>query len=144
MSSKISLSTKAFLLLFAFVVAVLATIGVLSIKTPGEMRLVKTDQRRVSDLHGLAQDVLRYHDKSKVPPKTLIELQIGGNTLDPVSGQPYQYRALKGSAFELCATFARSNLESDRGVFRYVRGKPYDWRHPAGHYCFEIDTSKAD
>ena len=59
---------------------------------------------------------------------------------DPVTREPYGYEAGEGTAYELCATFARATTERE---FRRVR--PFS-RHEAGRHCFprraEADRSR--
>lgn len=144
MMTKASLASKIYFAVFSLLVGTLVLIGVSSIKKPDEMRLVRTDQRRISDLNRMAEEIILFYEKNELLPNAVSGLDTIQNASDPISSEPYQYRALEGAAFELCATFDTSNLTSERSVFQYVRGKPYDWRHPAGHYCFKIDNSKAD
>ena len=52
------------------------------------------------------------------------------NSLATETGEPYEYRVLGPSKYELCATFSMAR-DADHGVF---------WNHPAGRHCWTIDV----
>ena len=50
---------------------------------------------------------------------------------DPETGQPYGYRVLTGSTFELCGHFETDWSPRQAEEF---------WSHPPGDFCFELDV----
>ena len=70
-------------------------------------------------------------------PATLEEVRENARYLlpdiqDPESGEPYSYRIIDDTQYQLCA------------VFTHVRKERYDifWNHPAGRHCFTIDVTE--
>jgi hypothetical protein len=62
--------------------------------------------------------------------------------VDPVSGEPYEYRVLDATAarYELCAVFQAADTTGGRGG-RYMPAEL--WKHRAGRHCFTITVGKA-
>lgn len=95
--------------------------GFMVVGGPGYARLEKHDMARARDLQGLHGFLLCRND-DKVLPKTLESEGYCPNfsrqiTLtDPVSGDPYIYRRLDDTSFEVCATFA-TNAQMGKGGF---------------------------
>lgn len=138
-------------------VAVLAAIisGFFIMGTPGEVRLLRFDSQKVSDLQSIQWQIVNYWQQKEELPKNLEELKdpLSGAIIptDPQSGADYGYRITKAPySFELCAEF---NVENKSAV--QANGKTpvavnvgglesEDWRHGAGEVCFErtIDPEK--
>lgn len=116
--------------------------------TPGGQRLVRLDERRVSDLRTIQQEVYniaydgadRYNNgrpHTSLPnplPATLADVVENAEynkpvITDPETGAEYRYE-VDGNAFRLCA------------VFSTVRDQDYDifWNHPAADHCYEFDA----
>ena len=103
--------------------------------SPGEQRMVRMDERRVQDLNQLANAVQIYWQQQDELPANL-DLLLDGQRLrampvDPASGTAYRY-VPQGDRFELCASFDRSTLDSERMAF---------WQHPAGEHCFAFEAA---
>jgi hypothetical protein len=115
--------------------------------TPAGQRLVRLDERRISDLRTIQQEVYniaydgadRYNGgKPNVSlpnplPATLADVAENAEynkptITDPETGAEYRYE-VDGTDFRLCATFST------------VRDQEYDifWNHPATDHCFEFD-----
>lgn len=86
--------------------------------SPATQRHAEADNRRVQDLRLMAQ---RRFNKAQNQPILR----------DPETGAPYEYRALEGTIYELCASF-RSASPENSGTF---------WTHSAGRTCFRLDSS---
>lgn len=113
------------------VVTIAALAGFILSGTPGEQRLKRLDERRVTDLQTLAR-AMDHHRRGAQPlPDTLAALVDGRNLSslpsDPATGEPYRYERLSADGYRLCADFARPSAEWDRDNF---------WRHPAGPHCY--------
>lgn len=114
----------------AVVVVAAIVAGVWAVGGPETARLERLDAERRSDL-GRIQSALRREDPLPASLEALGERLSGDERADPATGEPYGYRALSDSTYELCATFA---LGSDRlGSPRGAIG-----RYEAGRHCFEV------
>ncbi|MDD5623938.1 MAG: hypothetical protein PHI23_04490, partial [Candidatus Peribacteraceae bacterium] len=111
--------------------------------SPGQERLRKLDEQRVSDLQALANGVydvvykgLPYDSSTPLSeslPATVKEVIAKSGVTrvnDPQTGEPYIYRVISSSRFEVCAVFALPGVHS------------YDsfWDHSAGEQCFSFDV----
>lgn len=118
------------------VVAVAAIVAaVWTVGSPATQRKLRLDRRRVADLSGLRRAVDDYrkrHAALPATPRDAVSPEISEVHLtDPVTGAPYEYRALSANRYQLCATFdAPSPAE---------RGETDFWRHDAGRQCFDIE-----
>lgn len=119
------------MLVTAAVVAAAVFAGLWVVGGPETARLERFDTERRSDLRRI-QSVL---SREKALPRSLESL---GESLsvdervDPATAEPYVYRVLSDSTYELCATFA---LPSD------ALGRPSETigRYDAGRHCFTVD-----
>ncbi|MFA6251491.1 MAG: DUF5671 domain-containing protein [Candidatus Paceibacterota bacterium] len=136
--------------------------------SPAKQRLLRLDDRRVSDLQSIQYQVINYWQQKEKLPTTLSELSnpMSGYSLpvDPEfeKGKVYEYIPKDKLSFELCATFS---LDMPKGWQEYnygggvipmyaekdiaVSSYPYpgggtneSWDHKAGRTCFTrtIDT----
>jgi fructose-1,6-bisphosphatase/inositol monophosphatase family enzyme len=114
------------------VVVVAVGAGLYIAGRPSEARLRKLDQRRVQDMSVIAGAVESYASQQKHLPASMPDVTwLPQETRrDPVSGQPYEYRATGSSTYELCAAFDRATDLSDEPQ----RGDR--WHHAAGRACF--------
>ncbi|RJQ35089.1 hypothetical protein C4556_01065 [Candidatus Parcubacteria bacterium] len=112
--------------------------------TPGEVRLLRFDDQKVSDLQNIQWQIVNYWQQKEALPATIEELKdpLGGfiPPVDSQTGEPYEYRKTGTMSFELCATF---NAESNKTGSQVSRPYPEygveaeNWQHPAGEHCFE-------
>ncbi len=129
--------------------------GFLIAGSPQSQRLVRLDERRVSDLQTIQWQIINYWQRKGLLPGNLSELTdpIGGFILprDPVTRNDYEYGVLGNLKFQLCASFDTSDLEESgqassktmpvpaspakfsRDGFEY----PSVWNHEKGRVCFE-------
>jgi len=136
--------------------------------SPQTQRLLRLDDRRITDLQSIQNAVINYWQQKEKLPLTLSELSnpLSGFTLpvDPEfeKGFVYEYKIKEGLTFELCATFVkpipkgwRENTNyyaepylgaKDIAVSSYpaypVSGTNESWDHEAGHTCFERTIDK--
>lgn len=120
--------------------------GLWLVGSPASERLRKFDERRVEDLRVVQSEInnIVYGiGRPDIPrvltspiPATLEEVAANAryqrpNIQDPETQEPYGYRVINTTHYELCATF------------HYLRDDQYDvqWNHPAGHACFTIDVT---
>ncbi len=136
----------------AAVVVVSIISGFFIMGSPAQVRLMRFDDQKVSDLQNIQSQVVSYWQAKQRLPENSHELvdELSYFTLpkDPQSGQDYGYRITKAPySFEVCAEF---NLDSDTRstdatIARHVGGAEAEtWKHTAGQNCFErtIDPDK--
>lgn len=111
--------------------------------TPGEVRLIRFDSQKVTDLQDIQWQIVNYWQQKESLPATLEEVEdpLSGYTLpvDPQSGEPYVYKRNSPLDFALCATF---NLQSDERSSEAMPVRAYgpldgNWQHGAGEVCFD-------
>lgn len=111
--------------------------------TPGEVRLMRFDSQKVSDLQNIQWQLVDFWQRKQVLPADLGELNdpLSGwtNPLDPQTGQPYRYERTSNTSFKLCATF---NAPSTRGESQAMPVRAYgsidgSFEHAEGDVCFD-------
>jgi len=122
------------LLAGATVVVVAAIVaGFVVLGSPSEERARRLDQRRVFDLQQLTIAIDYYVREHRRLPASLDDLAStsAGNVSvrDPISSQPYGYRVVSDTAYELCATFDRES-KGEVGFGSQPSA------HAAGQKCF--------
>lgn len=139
---------KANMIGYAVALLVAATIGsgFLIMGSPAQVRLVRFDDQKVSDLQTIQWQIINYYQTKGKLPATLQE------TYDPISGSiipvdpqggVYKYSVKAPLMFELCATFNK-----DGGSMNGYTQPMYDvktagditmlpWYHGTGESCFE-------
>jgi len=126
------------LLLGAITLVVIGVVvtGFLVMGSPKDARKEELDRRRVEDLRMLANLM------TPEPGRPLRDsLDVNGYSpgmksqlTDPVTKEPYGYRAIDSTHFELCATFDTEVRPEDL--------QPYEreWAHAQGRHCFRFDA----
>ncbi len=114
--------------------------GWLVIGSPGEVRLIRFDAIRASDLALISSAINNYRLSHESLPQNLEELRKSApgarlNFLDPKE-QPYGYGVKDSFSYDLCATFDRSTeisaeLSSPHSVFE---------KHGMGKQCFSLEA----
>lgn len=103
---------------------------------PGEARARRVDDRRVSDLGSLARAIDAHTARTGTLPATLEAIAPASARpalpADPITGRPYEYVPIDGSAYEICAYFDRASANG-----RW-RGDDRFWAHDAGRQCFRL------
>jgi hypothetical protein len=121
----------------AVVAAIVA--GLVLIGPPSAERSRRLDLIRLADLEQMARGIDLYWGREKVLPPSVATLAtvpdaLVRSTMDPSTGEPYAYRALAGSRYELCTTFETAAAERNYAD-RF-------WSHGIGRKCFELDAAK--
>lgn len=126
MTTKVSFAAKSYILAFGLFVAAVVVFGVSLIRNPSEMRIVKIDERRVSDLVRISRSVEAYKKTESRLPESLDSLVDGNRQYvslnDPETNARYGYRVIDALTFEVCATFSTSNLGSTNVGYVYIDG----------------------
>ena len=130
---------------FIVVATLVAALWVM--ESPSKQRDRRIDERRVEQLEAIADALDLWKNSHKRLPASLRELAsqpgLSIAIVDPVDGKPYEYQALSGWDYRVCARFATSTAErpnGDNGIHWYEKR----WMHPVGHYCFDRKAGGAD
>jgi len=118
------------------VVAAVVIFGFFVLGSPATQRLVQSDLRTVRALAELAQQInQRWAGSGKTLPG---DLERFPNSIkqDPISAKSFAYKPKSNSDYELCATFAADNRDTQAG------NPDEHWIHPKGDYCFEFEASQ--
>ncbi|HEY7729163.1 MAG TPA: DUF5671 domain-containing protein [Candidatus Eisenbacteria bacterium] len=113
--------------------------GLFLVGSPRQERLRKIDAARVEDLIRISWAVGSYQREHRALPDSLgavAGLPLGGvgSVADPVTGEPYGYRIVDSSRYELSATFDTVDSTLERtGV---LTGESRFWRHGAGRWTY--------
>lgn len=135
----------------AGLVALLSIVaGFFIIGSPQEVRMLRYDQQKVSDLQSIQYQLLNYWQQKEALPETLAEANdpLSGFAMptDPQTGAQYTYIVTGDTSFRLCADFnlptpdTAGQGEFPRHDIAYPSfGMPLDenWQHGAGQACFE-------
>lgn len=128
----------------ATAVVVLGSIvsGFFIVGSPAQQRLRRFDERRISDLQMIQNEIINYWTRKDRLPAALGDLtnDISGFAppSDPETDMPYEYRTPESLKFELCAAFRLPSTEDAFSKPVPYPPEPYgqNWRHEAGRACF--------
>lgn len=119
-------------------------IGVSIVGTPGYQRNHKLDKTRISNLQNLDGAVKSYYREKNSFPSNLEDLSKSSSQglsaydsyynyyHDPQSREPYAYKVLSPTSFQLCANFATEQRQSDKSYY-----SASDWSYKPGTVCFD-------
>lgn len=126
--------------------------GFVVVGSPENKRVLRFDERRISDLSNIQWQIINYWQrKNKLPDNLeILNDDISGFMvpIDPKAGNPsYEYEHLNDLSFRLCATFEAEfpgGNETDGMYSKYQDAEliPRDaenqnWSHGIGRTCFE-------
>jgi hypothetical protein len=123
------------------IVAIVAAVGIglYLVGSPGEQRLVRFDQQRISHLVQIRKSVDGYWRTHRALPARVDEDVIGITMQrvprDPETGAEYEYEVSGDDAYRLCAMFSRASADYLADEF---------WAHDAGRYCFDFEVTEHD
>jgi hypothetical protein len=116
-------------------VAAAVAFGLVRLGPPSDERSRMLDERRLDDLRLLARSVDLHWTRDGRLPDSLTVLSDsstqGASLSDPATDEPYLYRVLTESTFELCGRFETDWVRPDADPF---------WSHPPGRHCFELQV----
>ena len=140
---------RIFLASAVVLVAAAVVFGFWTLGSPLRQREAAWDSRRVADLRAIAAEIhAQWMRKDETQQRELpgslpaLVSAPGAQPLslqDPLTGQPYEYGRRAGSAYELCATFARTSNEYRKKTEALP---PSFWDHPRGRHCFVLDAAR--
>ncbi|MBX2863188.1 MAG: hypothetical protein KTR27_06495 [Leptolyngbyaceae cyanobacterium MAG.088] len=104
--------------------------------TPGQQRLIVSDQQRLEDLNAIANTL--YWQKQDQNDYILPdELEPEYRREDPITQEPYRYNKIDDAQYQLCANFA-----TDSSTHKLANANNRNWQHPQGPYCFELNIGQ--
>lgn len=136
---------KVFLGIAILVVVSSVSYGIFLV-APWDQRILRFDQRRVSDLTIISHAVNAYWDETDRLPENLTDLQgrraYIRSAEDPESTEPYEYRVLSERGYELCAVFTTDSVDQTQ-EFPPAFSETI-WEHSSGRVCFGLEAESAD
>ncbi|MEM1240494.1 MAG: hypothetical protein AAGI45_11695 [Cyanobacteria bacterium P01_H01_bin.26] len=127
---------RIFATLASLAVAAGAAAGFWVLGTPGQQRLIMSDQQRLEDLSAIANSL--YWQSQDQDDYTLPEVLTTTNQRqDPITQESYSYRKVDDERYELCASFA-----TDSSTHKLANANNQNWQHPNGRHCFELELSQ--
>jgi hypothetical protein len=118
------------------VVVAAVVVGLLTIGSPAEQRLLRRDEQRVNGLTQLARRAeLQWSQEQRLATSAveLVDQYLTRLPTDPATREPYEYRITGPRVFEVCGTFERPSRPELAGDF---------WFHEAGRHCFEFEMAE--
>ena len=148
------LKPRFFAWLISLVVLGALAAGFFIVGTPVQQRAKRFDERRISDLQNIQNQLVNYWVQKEELPENLDELtkdKLSGFVLpiDPETGLNYQYNKLTAFSFELCIDFKTDSqdypvLSSYKERYPSMVPAVYfpdslvnNWGHGKGQTCFE-------
>jgi type III secretory pathway component EscS len=123
--------------------------GFFIVGTPGQARLYRFDDQKVSDLEQIQYQVVNYYQHKQQLPLSLADLHDTLSNVptptDPQTNQAYEYRATGALSFDVCANFnapTRVGSNANNGAYSAPIPASYrmnqnNWQHGAGRVCFD-------
>lgn len=128
------------------IVVIVVGVAISVLDSPAGERRRRLDERRLEDLHAIADAIDAYWTREGGLPPDLDTLAgwegLDTPRTDPVSAVPYPYRVKGDRTYELCATFATD--APGREPRRSWRRHATFWHHPAGDHCFELEAERLE
>ena len=108
---------------------------------PGHQRQLRMDERRITQLNELSQQIDTFYNNHQALPTRLSELAKGTmleptDFQDPETEESFGYQPKQGRQYELCATF---NAPTRQRKYAYEPAGD-KWAHPAGRHCFPLQV----
>jgi competence protein ComGC len=138
---------KILTVIISLIVLIVLSYGFYLIGSPLKARKVNFDQRRMTDLGMIQNNIIQYWIHKNKLPDSLNELtnEITGFKVpnDPESGSTYGYRVISKLSFELCANFDLPSNQQISGQTNFDERSYWNWQHKIGYFCFtrKIDPS---
>ncbi|MEO0350013.1 MAG: hypothetical protein AAF282_08190 [Cyanobacteria bacterium P01_A01_bin.15] len=127
---------RIFAALATLAVAAGAAAGFWVLGTPGQQRLIMSDQQRLEDLSAIANS-LYWQSQDQDDYALPDALTTTNQRQDPITQESYSYRKVDDERYELCASFA-----TDSSTHKLVNANNQNWQHPNGRHCFELELSQ--
>jgi len=127
---------------------VCVTAGFYIIGTPGDIRMLRYDEQKVSDLQSIQYQIVNYYQQKGELPESLSNLNDPLSSymtpIDPQTSADYRYSVKDDLSFTLCGTFNKPTPDTQgQGEYGYrdasypSMGVDENWNHEAGEICFD-------
>lgn len=146
---------KSFAAIVALIIVGSIVGGFAIIGSPMKARLMRFDDRKISDLTTIQNQLTYFFQQKEGLPQTIGDLNDPLTNfavpVDPQSGKQYEYTLLSPVSFRLCAEFNLPSDEKRNARYQEYMSMPYPydatfytWKHDAGLQCFDrtIDPDK--
>ncbi len=143
---------KYFIYTVIFIISTAIIGGFFVAGSPKEERAKRYDERRVSDLQNIQNEIIYYWQAKQKLPDLLADINDATRGVlvptDPETSANYEYKIISKLTFNLCANFSKASrqdavyntqpslIEAPTGM-RYTEKTGTSWNHPAGNFCFE-------
>ncbi len=131
-----------FLGLSIFAVTIGIVTGFWLLGSPQLQRSLKADQRRVENLHEIAEFIYQETTNSKNNSDIPQSLPNRDYTSDPITKQSYEYNIINETEYELCANFETDSQNNRKKDDFYRRVNPF-WYHPQGRHCYRLNAKES-
>jgi hypothetical protein len=128
-------------------VVIVIAIGLFVAGSPQVARMQELDRQRVRDLQQISAAVDGYYrDRRSLPSSLDAVFRLPSvpveSIQDPLTRGMYEYRIVDSTTYELCAGFDRTDT-TDTNLDSYPSRTPRFWRHPAGRFCYVLETPRS-
>jgi len=121
--------------------------GLITTGGPQAERMRRMDSERTFDLEQLQAAIASHYLTHRQLPDSLASVTVAEDSRrDPATQQPYGYRKLNASGFQLCATFELESQHLDRQRYpqsyrAYEAPSMQFSSHPKGRHCFRLEKT---
>lgn len=124
------------------VVLICIAVGFSYVGSPRQARLALEDAQRIQDLSMIQNEIVEFWRADKTLPTTLEQLndpiRYVHIPVDPATQEPYEYRALSTTSFELCATFSTATDTQQDTITKVEIYEPYAYFGPDVHFIHSV------
>ncbi|MBN1779058.1 MAG: hypothetical protein JW816_02460 [Candidatus Buchananbacteria bacterium] len=131
---------RMFVITSAVAVIISLIIGFTLIDSPATARAKSYDLTRENDLRNISSSVDNYFNQSGKLPASLEDLKPIEGATDPITHQPYRYKTLSDTQYQLCATFQTDNQLTTGEKTTQVYNQN-NFLHSQGEQCFDLKVN---
>ncbi len=129
---------------FAWAVCLVVALAVVAsfffIGSPTDRRLQRLDEKRVSDLSSIQNEIISYWQQKSKLPDSLSQLNSDLNYFivpkDTENNKDYTYEVIGKYQFKLCADFSTESSTQTPYATPATYGVESKWSHGKGNICF--------
>ena len=125
----------------AVTLVVVIAAALILLGSPEDERALRLDAQRIRDLERLSLATDVYWSRNGALPSSLNDLErevpSSAGVTDPARASAYEYHALEGRMFELCARF---DTAGQPGADALIEDR--FWSHQAGRQCFQREAKR--
>lgn len=122
---------------FIFIIVALSLValvmGFMLVGSPQKSRAINLDRQRLQDISDLRSSIENYYRDNQSLPETLDNISIPESRIDPETKQPYEYKFVFDTKYEICATFS-ADLDPDMDSYYLPTGEERAY-YKKGHSC---------